>query len=111
MPKTWRNVKSKWCQACEAYPATEVHHIKARCAGGDDSEENLIDLCRECHRHAPDDIKSFVNVKGSGVVSLYAIRETILELGMNMDEKEMTRTILKVYRKIRNDKRMLAKKL
>ena len=34
----------------------EVHHIKPVCEGGDDSPENLISLCHDCHmkRHHPD---------------------------------------------------------
>jgi hypothetical protein len=107
MPKTWRKVKSKWCQACEMQPASEVHHIKARVDGGKDNEENLIDLCRDCHKHASDNIRQFVNAKGSGVLILYAIRETILELGTDMNDYQMEKFMLKVYKKIRNDRRNL----
>ena len=30
-------------------PATEVHHIKPISEGRDDSEENLMALCKSCH--------------------------------------------------------------
>ncbi len=37
------------CQACEKYPASQVHHIKARCHGGEDNLSNLVTLCGRCH--------------------------------------------------------------
>ena len=38
------------CQAdgCE-HAATDVHHIKRRAAGGDDTDDNLQALCHGCH--------------------------------------------------------------
>jgi 5-methylcytosine-specific restriction endonuclease McrA len=36
------------CRACGT-PASDVHHIKFRSAGGSDSVENLALLCRCCH--------------------------------------------------------------
>ncbi len=41
------------CQAkgCRSTSFLEVHHIKARSRGGDNSEANLITLCASCHRH------------------------------------------------------------
>ena len=37
------------CQSCGAMASLEVHHKEFRSQGGDDSEENLITLCRQCH--------------------------------------------------------------
>lgn len=38
------------CQICGKAGPTEKHHfLKTKGAGGDDVEENLIELCRECH--------------------------------------------------------------
>jgi len=46
-----RVARSANCELC-AKPAKPVHrhHIKTRGSGGDDSSENLIDLCPSCHR-------------------------------------------------------------
>jgi 5-methylcytosine-specific restriction endonuclease McrA len=38
------------CQSCGSRMGLEVHHITPRSKLGDDVEENLIALCRECHR-------------------------------------------------------------
>jgi 5-methylcytosine-specific restriction endonuclease McrA len=43
---TWR------CQSCGAMSNLEVHHQLFRSHSGDDSEQNLITLCRHCHRSA-----------------------------------------------------------
>jgi 5-methylcytosine-specific restriction endonuclease McrA len=37
------------CQLCGALSNLEVHHKEFRSQSGDDSEENLITLCAECH--------------------------------------------------------------
>jgi 5-methylcytosine-specific restriction endonuclease McrA len=37
------------CQSCGAMSNLEVHHREYRSHLGDDSEENLITLCAECH--------------------------------------------------------------
>jgi 5-methylcytosine-specific restriction endonuclease McrA len=37
------------CQNCGRRSNLEVHHKKFRSQSGDDSEENLITLCAECH--------------------------------------------------------------
>jgi 5-methylcytosine-specific restriction endonuclease McrA len=41
------------CQCC-GLPGHEVHHLQWAHDGGDDSPDNLILLCTECHRQAPD---------------------------------------------------------
>jgi 5-methylcytosine-specific restriction endonuclease McrA len=38
------------CQACGSMSGLEVHHMERRSRRGDDSEENLITLCSNCHR-------------------------------------------------------------
>lgn len=35
---------------------TNKHHIKSKGSGGDDAEENLIELCGDCHRKVHDGI-------------------------------------------------------
>lgn len=40
------------CHACGSMQNLEVHHLTFRSHGGDDSEENLITLCAECHTGA-----------------------------------------------------------
>jgi 5-methylcytosine-specific restriction endonuclease McrA len=37
------------CQSCGAMSNLEVHHREFRSHSGNDSEENLITLCVECH--------------------------------------------------------------
>ena len=37
------------CQSCGTMSNLEVHHREFRSHSGEDSEENLITLCAECH--------------------------------------------------------------
>lgn len=37
------------CTLCGETEGLEVHHIKHRSEGGDDSDNNLVTLCRRCH--------------------------------------------------------------
>ncbi|MFA4971915.1 MAG: HNH endonuclease [bacterium] len=37
------------CQECGTWRDLTIHHIRTREAGGPDSPENLITLCRDCH--------------------------------------------------------------
>ena len=39
------------CWGCGFPDASDRAHIVAKCYGGDDSEENLVLLCRLCHNH------------------------------------------------------------
>ncbi len=41
------------CVLCGA-PHDDLHHIQARNAGGPHTPENLVSLCRPCHRWAED---------------------------------------------------------
>lgn len=38
------------CQSCGRQRDLQVHHIEARSHLGNDSEQNLITLCANCHR-------------------------------------------------------------
>ena len=38
------------CQFCGSSNDLHVHHQRSRSKGGDDSLENLITLCANCHR-------------------------------------------------------------
>ena len=37
------------CQLCGSYRHLQIHHIKPRSRGGDNSEANLLTLCSDCH--------------------------------------------------------------
>ena len=57
VPKVKRIVNKKLlkdkkgiCEICGKKGQTEKHHIKTKGSGGDDTEENLIEVCRICHR-------------------------------------------------------------
>ena len=38
------------CQTCGSMSNLEVHHQEYRSHSGEDTEDNLITLCRACHR-------------------------------------------------------------
>jgi len=38
------------CQVCGSLSELEVHHMQRRSRQGDDSSENLITLCSDCHQ-------------------------------------------------------------
>lgn len=42
------------CEVCGKAGQTEKHHKKTKGSGGDDTEENLIEVCRICHRKIHD---------------------------------------------------------
>ena len=50
--------KKKICEICGRCGQTEKHHIKTKGSGGDDIKENLIEVCRICHRKIHDGIIS-----------------------------------------------------
>jgi 5-methylcytosine-specific restriction endonuclease McrA len=37
------------CQNCGVAQSLQIHHMRFRSQGGDDSELNLITLCLDCH--------------------------------------------------------------
>jgi 5-methylcytosine-specific restriction endonuclease McrA len=46
-------IRDAWrCQRCGRAENLEVHHIRSRSKLGDDTCENLITLCADCHRAA-----------------------------------------------------------
>jgi 5-methylcytosine-specific restriction endonuclease McrA len=46
-----RKVKSEpLCRACRLERAVDGHHVLLRSQGGDDLEENIVPICRSCHR-------------------------------------------------------------
>ena len=46
--KLLKDKKGK-CKLCGKTGATEKHHKKSKGSGGNDTEENLIEVCRICH--------------------------------------------------------------
>lgn len=53
------------CQCC-GFLGKEVHHIKPVYLGGKAEDSNLITLCSECHRFAPNDEEDFLDYQKSG---------------------------------------------
>ncbi len=55
LPPGWRAIRAAqlaafpWCQECGLVPATDVHHVIPRSAGGTDEPGNLMSLCGPCH--------------------------------------------------------------
>lgn len=56
LPKNKRVVNKKLlkdkkgvCEICGKKGSTEKHHKKTKGSGGNDTEENLIEVCRICH--------------------------------------------------------------
>lgn len=47
--KLLKDKKGK-CEICGKAGQTEKHHIKTKGSGGDDLPQNLIEVCRKCHR-------------------------------------------------------------
>ncbi len=51
------NNKKHDCEYCGKKNCwTNTHHIKSKGASGDDTEDNLIELCGNCHRKVHDGI-------------------------------------------------------
>ena len=50
--------KKRTCEICGKFRQTEKHHIKSKGSGGDDIEDNLIEVCRFCHRKIHDGVIS-----------------------------------------------------
>lgn len=49
------------CGVCNKNAATEVHHIKYQCNGGNNSMHNLVPLCTQCHN---EEHNGYLNIKG-----------------------------------------------
>ncbi len=53
------NKKKHNCEYCGKKNCyTNTHHIKSKGSGGDDIEDNLIELCSNCHRKVHDGLIS-----------------------------------------------------
>ena len=53
------NDKKHNCEYCGKKNCyTNTHHIKSKGSGGDDTEDNLIELCSNCHIRAHDGLIS-----------------------------------------------------
>ena len=56
MPPGWASTRAAQlarhpiCEDCGQQPASEVHHVISRAAGGGDEPGNLMSLCWACHR-------------------------------------------------------------
>jgi len=37
------------CQLCGSHRNLEVHHVRRRSKGGEDSPSNLLTVCHDCH--------------------------------------------------------------
>lgn len=51
-PRLLRDYKRRHavCEACAVRRSEDVHHLVSRQKSGGDVEENLLALCRRCHR-------------------------------------------------------------
>jgi 5-methylcytosine-specific restriction endonuclease McrA len=43
-------VSEPLCRACRLEKAVDPHHVLLKSQGGDDLEDNIVPLCRACHR-------------------------------------------------------------
>lgn len=51
------NNKKHSCEYCKKKNCyTNIHHIKSKGSGGNDTKDNLIELCGSCHRKVHDGI-------------------------------------------------------
>ena len=55
------------CVKCRRKRKLEVHHVIPVIYGGTNVAENLITLCRECHKAAPDEPAQFFRWAASGL--------------------------------------------
>lgn len=91
--KAKRKPQKKLCEVCQLRPPSEVHHITPRYKGGNDDEQNLVDLCSACHHFAPNDKESFQRYKKNGGIQIvnmklgiiFTLKEFNLTSGFNND--------------------------
>jgi hypothetical protein len=57
------------CQFCGSMHNLEIHHQQFRSHSGDDTEENLITLCGNCHSFAHGTVRQVRRVVGDNVPS------------------------------------------
>lgn len=53
------------CQVCQ-WRGEEAHHITPIMYGGEDTMENMIWLCHDCHKHTPNSKEEFEIYKAEG---------------------------------------------
>lgn len=82
-PKTWAAIRAEKLTQCRLGPTVmvgiwphsvrelELHHLVHRSQGGDDTADNLVALCRDCH-HA-------VTTRDSGALQVLAVSLTDAE--------------------------------
>jgi HNH endonuclease len=89
---------TKMCQCCGCIPtAPEVHHIESVCFGGESTENNLITLCPECHKHAPLNPDEFLAYQRMGGAKLArALGEQILMLAATSPQTTVAEVLEKV---------------
>ena len=73
------------CRCC-GFKGDEVHHIVPLSLGGIDEIENMITLCGECHRNAPNTLEEFKEYMRKGGSRLYKI---IGKIVLDMEEKKV----------------------
>lgn len=77
------------CRCC-GFKASEVHHVIPIIYGGNDELKNMVSICHECHRKAPDDKKEFkeyIDRGGARLQFLIGISITEIEkLNLNFHE-------------------------
>jgi hypothetical protein len=45
----WRKFRGTECFVCESKETIETHHIESRCLDENDTDENVVTLCKKCH--------------------------------------------------------------
>ena len=48
-PEAVNNARKPYCQLCGNVKDIQVHHLKSKGSGGNDTPDNLISLCKYCH--------------------------------------------------------------
>ena len=71
------------CGVCNKNSATEVHHIKYQCHGGNNSAHNLVPLCTQCHN---EEHNGYLNIKGY-IMTSYG-RQLDYEYNIDTNTKE-----------------------
>lgn len=93
----------KICQCCGIL-GLEVHHIKPVYKGGLAEDSNLITLCRECHKYAPNNEEEFLDYqKSGGARTTRCVSELLPKIALeeeNISLKELNNLLLKSRLKI-----------
>lgn len=62
------------CCVCGAMPPSDPHHLSTKGSGGDDTEDNLIPLCRMHH--------VMIHAEGSKMLEKHPhVKELLIEMG------------------------------